>query len=443
MRGLIVFFVRRIKHDPKYNLDPAMPLSAIIAMVWNTGIKLARGMRRRIGFKRAKGLTFIGSHVTLRNKGFISAGRNFIAEDYCEIFGLSRRGITFGDRVTVGRYAMIRPTRQYGGGSLGEGLRVGNNSNIGPFAYVGCSGYIQIGSDVMMGPRVSLYAENHNFEDVTRTMKSQGVKRETIVIEDDCWLGSHSVILAGVRIGRGSIIAAGSVVSRDVPPYSIAGGVPAKVIRSRLPEDDAAIIASNFAAEHTEHSARQHAPEFADDAISRQATAPVAAVPSTAPVEVLQQTAPIPAVTVSSTAPLATVHPTAPLAVTQPTTRDTLPLNAVTTPLPAWSSEPSLPQEPHTPTSSAPDADPDSIPTRPRLATPASSRPGVEQTLQLQPSLETRESIEPPANGAVSMSAWRQARTGEYGAYRGNDYQDRSPEQEPSNSFVDGHNEQD
>ncbi|HLY31709.1 MAG TPA: acyltransferase [Ktedonobacterales bacterium] len=312
MRGLIIFLVRRIKRDPNYSLDPEMPVGATIAMVWNTGIKVTRGMWRRIGFRRAKGLTFIGAHVTLRNKGFISAGRNFIAEDYCEIFGLSRRGVTFGDRVTVGRYAMIRPTRQYGGGALGEGLRVGNNSNIGPFAYVGCSGYIEIGDDVMMGPRVSLYAENHNFEDVTHTMKSQGVKRETIVIEDDCWLGSHSVILAGVRIGHGSIIAAGSVVSRDVPPYSICGGVPAKVIRSRLPQDDAARLVADFVAEHPAH---QQAPEF-DDAPE---------------------------------------------------------------PTPGFT-------------------DPDSIPTRPRLPS-ASSSPSVPQQ---------------KTAGTVSLTAWRQARNGEY-----------------------------
>src|SRR6185437_9532866 len=110
------------------------------------------------------------------------------------------------------------------------------NSNIGAYCYIGCAGLIRIGSNVLMSPRVSLYAENHNFSDPTRPMKEQGVTREPIVIEDDCWIASHSVVLAGVTIGRGSIVAAGSVVTKSMPPYSIIAGVPARVIKSRAPD---------------------------------------------------------------------------------------------------------------------------------------------------------------------------------------------------------------
>jgi acetyltransferase-like isoleucine patch superfamily enzyme len=84
-----------------------------------------------------------------------------------------------------------------------------------------------------MSPRVSIYAENHLFDDPELNIKEQGVKREFVKIEDDCWIAANTVILAGVTIGRGSVIAAGSVVTKDVPPYSIVGGVPAKVIKSR------------------------------------------------------------------------------------------------------------------------------------------------------------------------------------------------------------------
>ena len=235
MRKLVIFLVRRVKRDPKYTLDPAMSTSAIFTILFNTLGKAIRGGRRRIGFKRAKGVTFIGKHVTLRNKRYISVGRSFIAEDYCEIEGLARHGITFGDRVTVGRFAIIRGSRQYGGAQLGEGLIVGNNSNIGPYCYVGCSGGIRIGNNVMMAPRCSLFAENHNFDDMSQTLKAQGIKRAPIDIEDDCWIASHSVILAGVTIGRGSVVAAGSVVTKSMPPYSIIAGVPARVIKSRAP----------------------------------------------------------------------------------------------------------------------------------------------------------------------------------------------------------------
>jgi acetyltransferase-like isoleucine patch superfamily enzyme len=71
------------------------------------------------------------------------------------------------------------------------------------------------------------------FDDPELNIKEQGVKREFVKIEDDCWIAANTVILAGVTIGRGSVVAAGSVVTKDVPPYSIVGGVPAKVIKSR------------------------------------------------------------------------------------------------------------------------------------------------------------------------------------------------------------------
>jgi acetyltransferase-like isoleucine patch superfamily enzyme len=258
MRKLVIFMVRRIKRDPKYTLDPAMPTSAIVTMLLNTLSKALRGSRRRIGFRRAEGITFIGRHVTLRNKRYISVGRNFIADDFSEIEGLSRNGITFGDRVTVGRFAIIRGSRQYGGAELGEGLIVGNNSNIGPYCYVGCSGGIRIGNNVLMAPRCSLFAENHNVDDIAHALKEQGVKRAPIEIEDDCWIASHSVILAGVTIGRGSVVAAGSVVTRSMPPYSIIAGVPARVIKRRTP--DMPVAADATEAEALDDHQDAHAP---------------------------------------------------------------------------------------------------------------------------------------------------------------------------------------
>jgi acetyltransferase-like isoleucine patch superfamily enzyme len=124
----------------------------------------------------------------------------------------------------------FRPSNIYGG-AIGAGLKVGDHSNIGPFAYIGCSGFISIGNNVMISPRVSIYAENHVFDNPEILMKEQGVTQAPVIIEDDCWIASNSIILAGVTIGKGSVIAAGSVVTKDIPPYSVAAGVPAKVIK--------------------------------------------------------------------------------------------------------------------------------------------------------------------------------------------------------------------
>jgi acetyltransferase-like isoleucine patch superfamily enzyme len=194
-----------------------------------------RGLAHRWRFKKSSGLLLIGKNVILRQPSYLSVGNNFIAQDNCEINCLSKRGLIFGDKVTVGSYAIIRPTNLYGG-EPGEGLKIGDNSSIGPYAYIGCSGYIEIGNNVMMSPRVSIYSENHNFGETGIPMIEQGVTRSFVKIEDDCWIASNSIILAGVTVGKGSIVAAGSVVTKDVPPYSVVGGNPAKIIKARLGE---------------------------------------------------------------------------------------------------------------------------------------------------------------------------------------------------------------
>ena len=115
---------------------------------------------------------------------------------------------------------------------------MGDHSNLGAWAYVGCSGFISIGSNVLMGPRVSLLAEDHNAASTDEPIKAQGVTRLPITIEDDVWLGAGVTVVGGVTIGRGSIVAAGSVVTRDVEPFSVVAGVPAALVRSRLTTPD-------------------------------------------------------------------------------------------------------------------------------------------------------------------------------------------------------------
>jgi len=191
-----------------------------------------RGLFVRWRFGSSRGLFLVGKGVTLRQAKYIKAGKNFILQDHCEVNGLSQKGLIFGDKVTIGSYAIIRPTNLYGG-EAGIGLKMGNNSNIGPYSYIGCSGYIEIGNNVMISPRVSIYSENHNFDRTDIPMIEQGVTRSFVKIEDDCWIAANSVILAGVTIGRGSVVAAGSIVTKDVPPFSIVAGNPAQIIKSR------------------------------------------------------------------------------------------------------------------------------------------------------------------------------------------------------------------
>ena len=86
----------------------------------------------------------------------------------------------------------------------------------------------------MIAPHVMLAGGSHNFSDTNVPMKLQGHKAKGIVLEDDVWIGANSVILDGVRIGKGAIVGAGAVVTKAIEPYAIVGGNPARTIGHRI-----------------------------------------------------------------------------------------------------------------------------------------------------------------------------------------------------------------
>lgn len=114
----------------------------------------------------------------------------------------------------------------------GRGFKMGSRSGLGINARL--QGPLTIGNNVMMGPDVMIYTQNHRTDRVDIPMIDQGnsEKRE-VIIGDDVWIGARCIIMPGVKIGEGSILAAASVITKDVPPYAVVGGVPAKVIKMR------------------------------------------------------------------------------------------------------------------------------------------------------------------------------------------------------------------
>lgn len=213
-------------------MDSNISIIDKIIIIWNAGFKFLRGLLLRPFLKKASGIFLVGKRVKVTHGRHIICGRNVKFEDYSEIHGLCKEGCIFGDNVTIGRGTMIRPSSYYGK-DIGCGLQIGDNSSIGPHAYIGCSGKIIIGNNVMFGPKCSMFAENHNFNDLNSCIKSQGVNQKGIVIEDDCWIGSNVVILDGVTIGSGSVIGAGTLVSKDIPPGSIVIDKKNKIINFR------------------------------------------------------------------------------------------------------------------------------------------------------------------------------------------------------------------
>ena len=118
------------------------------------------------------------------------------------------------------------------------GIKIGNHVNIGRYSIL--SGYsdLVIGNYVMIGPNCNILTANHGFSGWEESMIAQPVKCGPVIIGDDVWLGANVVVLPNVRIGRGAIVGANAVVTKDVEAYSIVGGVPAKLIRYRFSEEE-------------------------------------------------------------------------------------------------------------------------------------------------------------------------------------------------------------
>lgn len=118
------------------------------------------------------------------------------------------------------------------GAVISSKLEIGDYSGIGVNCII--SGKTTIGKNVMMGPECVFITRNHKFDELEIPMQNQGYTQEKpIKIEDDVWIGRRVIILPGVTVGKGSIVAAGAVVTKDIPSYVIGGGVPAKIIKHR------------------------------------------------------------------------------------------------------------------------------------------------------------------------------------------------------------------
>ncbi len=147
--------------------------------------------------------------------------------------GRLRRLCAKGMFKSCGKNVNIEHGAFFGGG---REIEIGNNSAIGLNARI--SGPLSIGDDVMMGPNVSIYTQNHETENIYKPMRLQTAPKEKVTIGSDVWIGANATILPGVTIGNGVIIGAGAVVTRDVPDLAIVGGVPAKVIKMREERKD-------------------------------------------------------------------------------------------------------------------------------------------------------------------------------------------------------------
>ena len=187
--------------------------------------------------------------VRLKNSQLIEIGFGVVLNRGVEIAIDTGNLVEIGDRVCLVRDVQINAEGQGNKIKLGNlvcldsavilrtldggEIEIGEHTYIGPYTCIVCHGKIKIGKDCRIASHSSICAHNYNFRETTKKIREQGVNFKGITIEDDCWLGSGVRVVDGVTIGKGSVIGTGAVVTKDIPPYSIAVGVPAQVISKR------------------------------------------------------------------------------------------------------------------------------------------------------------------------------------------------------------------
>lgn len=119
-----------------------------------------------------------------------------------------------------------------------QGIEIGDFSGINHHTDIGGRGGLIIGKYVMIGPYCQIITALHQTNSWEKPICQQGIYCNRVIIEDDVWIGTHAVVLPGVKIGCGAVVGAGAVVTHDVAPFSVVGGVPAKFIKYRFSQEN-------------------------------------------------------------------------------------------------------------------------------------------------------------------------------------------------------------
>ena len=172
---------------------------------------------------------FIGRNVTIRVPRRIQLGNHIIVDDNAVLDAKGDTEDSFircGDEVEISRNAILA-CKGNGSITLGNFVSIGRNTLLSAVAP------LQIGDNCSIGPYTAILASGHDWRDPESPVLLQSRPIEKVVIEENVWVGAHTTIMDGVTIGRNSIIGVGSVVTHDIPPYRIAAGAPARIVRIR------------------------------------------------------------------------------------------------------------------------------------------------------------------------------------------------------------------
>jgi acetyltransferase-like isoleucine patch superfamily enzyme len=220
-----LFFTKAYKNLPEEEKE-AFYRTVFMHMDTEAAAKLRQeyyaGLLRHVG-KNVR----IGCGVKILNPQYVSLGDNVSIDDHCTLMARSERGIALqeGARLKYGVYLDTESAEGY--------IEIGKRVYIGTGCCLHGHKGLEIGDDTLFAQNITITPYSHKFEELGKTIISQGGHSRKITIGRDCYLGMSVSVVYSADIGEGSVIGAGSVVVKTIPPFSVAVGVPAKVMRKR------------------------------------------------------------------------------------------------------------------------------------------------------------------------------------------------------------------
>lgn len=225
----------KIAGKDNFQLDPEIDVGYIMRQCWKYGWMMVRGRVFSLGHKEIAKNIFVGKNVKAIEIKHLTIGQKTKLQDGVYIDALSREGVSIGDSVVIGRNTRIECT----GGlqSIGKGVKIGNRTTFGNDCMFGAAGGIEIGNDVVAGQFIRFHSENHNYNDLTKLIREQGVSHKGIKIGNNCWIGAGAVFLDGAELGDGCVVGANTVVTKKFPSNVVIAGIPARIIKERGTEN--------------------------------------------------------------------------------------------------------------------------------------------------------------------------------------------------------------
>ena len=227
IRTLLLHLIK-IK-NPAFTFDESVNNRLLVSLGWDKLVCLVRGWSKQLLFFRNPVMLLLGRRTRFFHFAGIRFGRMVQLGDYVYLNGMGRTGIFIDDHSSVGAFSRLVVSTSFN--KTGSHIRIGKHVGIGEFAYIGGAGGLDIGDECIIGQYFSCHPENHVYSNNALSIRHSGVTRKGIRIGSNCWIGARVTILDDVHIGNHCVIAAGSVVTRDMPDHSVIGGIPARVMK--------------------------------------------------------------------------------------------------------------------------------------------------------------------------------------------------------------------